>query len=79
MTLDALEFLRRFFLHVLCKGFVRIRHYGLLSNRFRNRLLPLAHTLHGLCLWWLWATRLMHYSRSFVFRDCERNAQHLSS
>jgi hypothetical protein len=45
MTLDALEFLRRFFLHVLPRGFVRIRHYGLLSNRFRNRLLPLAHTL----------------------------------
>ena len=45
MTLDAVEFLRRFFLHVLPKGFVRIRHYGLLANRFRNRLLPLAHDL----------------------------------
>ena len=29
MTLDAVEFLRRFLLHVLPKGFVRIRHYGL--------------------------------------------------
>ncbi len=50
MTLDAQEFLRRFFLHVLPKGFVRIRHYGLLSNRFRKQLLPLARTLlaeHG--------------------------------
>ena len=45
MTLDAVEFLRRFFLHVLPKGFVRIRHFGLLSNRFRKRLLPLAHLL----------------------------------
>ncbi len=45
MTLDAVEFLRRFFLHVLPKGFVRIRHYGLLANRLRNRLLPLAHEL----------------------------------
>jgi hypothetical protein len=45
MTLDAVEFLRRFFLHVLPSRFVRIRHYGLLSNRFRNRLLPLAHKL----------------------------------
>jgi hypothetical protein len=45
LTLDAVEFLRRFFLHVLPKGFVRIRHYGLLSNRFRKRLLPLARTL----------------------------------
>ena len=45
MTLDAVEFLRRFFLHVLPRGFVRIRHYGLLSNRFRQQLLPLARTL----------------------------------
>jgi hypothetical protein len=34
MTLGATEFLRRFFLHVLPKGFVRIRHFGLLANRF---------------------------------------------
>jgi len=45
MKLKATEFLRRFFLHVLPKGFVRIRHYGLLSNRFRKQLLPLARTL----------------------------------
>jgi hypothetical protein len=45
MSLDAVEFLRRFFLHVLPRGFVRIRHYGLLSNRFRKQPLPLARTL----------------------------------
>ena len=45
MPLGAIEFLRRFFLHVLPRGFVRIRHYGLLSNRFRKQLLPLARTL----------------------------------
>jgi putative transposase/transposase-like zinc-binding protein len=33
MTLSAEEFLRRFLLHVLPKGFVRIRHYGLLAGR----------------------------------------------
>jgi hypothetical protein len=33
MTLDAEEFIRRFPLHVLPKGFVRIRHYGLLAGR----------------------------------------------
>ena len=44
MTLDAVSFLCRFFLHVLPKGFVRIRRYGL-SNRFRKQLLPLARTL----------------------------------
>jgi hypothetical protein len=36
MTLDAVNFHCRFFLHVLSKGFVRIGHYGLLSNRFRK-------------------------------------------
>jgi hypothetical protein len=36
MRLDALEFLRRFLLHVLPKRFVRIRHYGLLANRHRK-------------------------------------------
>jgi hypothetical protein len=35
MTLAATEFLRRFFLHVLPKGVVRIRHFGFLANRFR--------------------------------------------
>jgi hypothetical protein len=33
MTLEADEFIRRFLLHVLPKGFVRIRHYGLLAGR----------------------------------------------
>jgi len=35
MTLDAVEFLRRFLLHVLPKGFMRIRYYGFLANRNR--------------------------------------------
>lgn len=32
MTLEAIEFIRRFSMHVLPKGFVRIRHYGILSS-----------------------------------------------
>src|SRR5262249_30236781 len=35
MTLSAEEFLRRFLQHVLPRGFVKIRHYGLLANRGR--------------------------------------------
>ena len=35
MTLSAEEFIRRFLLHVLPEGFVRIRYYGLLANRHR--------------------------------------------
>ena len=37
MCLDVDEFIRRFLLHVLPKGFVRIRHYGLLANRSRKQ------------------------------------------
>jgi hypothetical protein len=45
MTLAATEFLRRFFLHVLPKGFVRIRHFGYLANRFRVSRLALGRQL----------------------------------
>src|ERR1700758_5125905 len=45
MTRVATEFLRRFFLHVLPKGFVRIRHFGFLSNRFRASRLALGRHL----------------------------------
>jgi hypothetical protein len=44
-TLAATEFLRRFFLHVLPKGFVRIRHFGFLANRFRTSRLALGQQL----------------------------------
>ena len=45
MTLTATEFLRRFFLHVLPKGFVRIRHFGFLGNRFRAARVQLCRQL----------------------------------
>jgi len=45
MTLTATEFLRRFFLHILPKGFVRIRHFGFLANRFRVSRLKLCRQL----------------------------------
>ncbi|PYX41928.1 MAG: hypothetical protein DMG83_22500 [Acidobacteria bacterium] len=45
MTLASTEFLRRFFLHVLPKGFVRIRHFGFLANRFRTSRLALGQQL----------------------------------
>jgi hypothetical protein len=40
MSLSRDEFLRRFLLHLLPKGFVRIRHFGFLANRRRAALLP---------------------------------------
>jgi hypothetical protein len=39
MTLDAVEFLRRFLLHVLPRGFMHIRYYGFLANRNRHQKL----------------------------------------
>ena len=45
MTVSGEEFLRRFFLHVLPKGFVRIRFCGFLANCRRKDLLPLAQRL----------------------------------
>jgi hypothetical protein len=49
MNLDAVEFIRRFLLHTLPSGFVRIRHYGFLSNRNRNEKLSHCRELipHG--------------------------------
>ncbi len=45
MTLAAEEFIRRFLLHVLPKGFVRIRHYGWIATRCRRERAALCRTL----------------------------------
>ena len=47
LTLSLDEFLRRFLLHVLPKGFVRIRNFGFLANRKRATTLPLCLPLLG--------------------------------
>lgn len=47
MTLDAFEFIRRFLLHVLPNGFMKIRHYGILSNRSRKTKLCRCKELLG--------------------------------
>jgi hypothetical protein len=45
MTVTGEEFLRRFLLHTLPRGFVRIRFCGFLANRRRRELLPLCRQL----------------------------------
>jgi hypothetical protein len=47
MTLDADEFIRRFLLHVLPRGFMRLRHYGFLANRHKARPLRRCRALRG--------------------------------
>jgi Putative transposase len=39
MSLEAVEFIRRFLLHVLPSGFVKIRHFGFLANRNRKKVI----------------------------------------
>jgi hypothetical protein len=46
-ALDADEFLRRFLLHVVPSGFMRIRHFGLLANRTRRHTLTRCRMLLG--------------------------------
>jgi hypothetical protein len=48
MTLDVQEFIRRFLLHVLPDGFMRIRHFGFLANRAKKQALPQCRKLLGL-------------------------------
>jgi rubredoxin len=47
LPLSLNEFLCRFLLHILPKGFVRIRNFGFLANRKRATLLPLCFQLLG--------------------------------
>jgi hypothetical protein len=50
MTLSAHEFLRRFLLHVLPGGLVRIRHFGLFANRKRSATLARCRLLFGIAV-----------------------------
>jgi Putative transposase/Transposase zinc-binding domain len=47
MTITAEEFIRRFLLHVLPKGFVRIRHFGFMANYQRSTSFELCRQLLG--------------------------------
>jgi len=45
VILKGVEFIRRFLMHILPKGFVKIRYYGLLSNRNKKTKLELSRKL----------------------------------
>jgi hypothetical protein len=49
MALNASEFIRRFLMHILPDGFMKIRHYGILSNRSRKTKLAACKALLGVC------------------------------
>jgi len=48
MTLPAMEFIRRFLLHILPDGFMRIRHFGFLANRSKKQNLGRCRQILGL-------------------------------
>ena len=64
LTLPVFDFIRRFLRHVLPHRFVKIRHYGLLSNRGRATQLPKARQLLGLNL----THRVAHEQRTWQQR-----------
>ena len=47
---ESVEFVRRFLMHVLPSGFVRVRHYGLLANRHRREKLARCRELLGMAV-----------------------------
>ncbi|MCH7688744.1 MAG: transposase, partial [Planctomycetes bacterium] len=47
LSLSSSEFIRRFLMHTLPSGFVRIRYYGFLANRYRNERLEKCRDLLG--------------------------------
>lgn len=48
ITISAVEFIRRFLLHSLPSGFVRIRNYGFLANRIKSKNLAVIRKIMGL-------------------------------
>lgn len=66
MTLPGEEFARRFVQHVLPRGFVRVRHYGLLANRGREAKLTTCRRLLGLA-----AAVLVVKSSAVAVRCCD--------
>lgn len=47
LIMEGVEFIRRFLMHIPPKGFVRIRHYGILSNHNKRKLIPVCRNLIG--------------------------------
>jgi hypothetical protein len=74
LQLDAVEFIRRFLLHVLPAGFVKIRHFGFLANRNRRNALALCR-LHLRAAVSVPTTLLTERQQSELDRRCPRCQQ----
>ena len=74
MTLPVDEFLRRFLLHLLPRGFMRIRNFGFLANRKRAALLPLCFQLlaGAAAIWAPTAATAADHPGSLLHWNCPR-------
>jgi hypothetical protein len=72
MTLEAEEFIRRFLLHVLPSGFMRIRYFGFLSNRHRTEKLKRCRKLLHVHQTAAKSTLVDWKERYEPHRDCRR-------
>ena len=73
MTLDAHEFIRRFLLHALPPGFQRIRYFGFLAARCRDRLALCRKLLAMPAVEFLFISLKQNESRSEIIRPTRRS------
>lgn len=71
MTISGEEFIRRFLMHVLPKRFTKIKHYGLLSNRNKTKLIRRCRYLIGKLLYNDFKNSLSSERKPYEFR-CEK-------
>lgn len=74
LVLDGKEFVRRFLLHILPKGLMRVRHYGFLANRCRRR--RLAQIRQALALTALPEPQATAKTQSYTCPQCQQHTLH---
>ena len=70
ITISAIEFIRRFLLHILPNHFVKIKHYGLLSNRDKKSMIKLCRILIGSKVFSDFTTKIKRTLIEFICPDC---------
>lgn len=78
MTLTAVEFIRRFLMHILPTGFVKIRHYGLLCNRYRKEHLKICRKLIGVSCFLYNLLMKDNITRLYTCPNCKKGHMYFS-
>jgi len=78
MTVKSEEFIRRFLLHILPKGFKKIRYFGFMSNGLRNKCIQLAKELLQVITTNIEETYNSILDKLFKCPDCDRGILHLT-